>query len=247
MLPEVRPDCWGIAEVHLRGTDLNATRRRLKKIGWRSFSTPAISKAAKETGSLDTDGGELVLLAPHLQASGHRQDPQASGYRSVIIRFKGWSLHFITVYLDSNFGLENGPNGERTMAIANLIRNIGLPWLMLGDFNRAPAETASSTWCRFLKGTVSAPRVPFTCTNSSEQGGSLIDYAMHSEDLAPYLELEGIQDFPFKPHVISLKATIHREVAPDEAYTIDAPTEISQGFGPRNYMDNWWMHWARAE
>ena len=46
----------------------------MKKIGWRSFSTPAISKAAKETGSLDTDapegptgkfhnsGGELVLL-----------------------------------------------------------------------------------------------------------------------------------------------------------------------------------------
>ena len=119
-------------------------------------------------------------------------------------------MHLIIVYLDSNFGLENGPNGGRTIAIANLIRNIGLPWLMLGDFNRTPAETASSTWCRFLKGTVTAPRVSFTCTNNSEQGGSLIDYAMHSEDLAPYLDIEGIQDFPFKPHVITLKATIHR-------------------------------------
>ena len=36
-------------------------------------------------------------------------------------------------------------------------------------------------------------------------------------------------------------------MAPDEAYTIDAPTEISQSFGPRNYMDNWWMHSAKAE
>ena len=40
MIPEVRPDCWCIAEAHLRGTDLNAARRRLKKFGWRSFATP---------------------------------------------------------------------------------------------------------------------------------------------------------------------------------------------------------------
>ena len=133
------------------------------------------------------------------------------------------------------------------MVIANLIRTIGLPWLMLGDFNRTPVETASSTWCMFLRGVVTAPRVPFTCTNNSEQGGSLIDYATHSDDLAPYLDIEGIQDFPFKPHVISIKATIHREVSPGEAYVIDVPTEISQSFGPRNFKDDWRKHWAKAE
>ena len=222
--------------------DFNAATRRLKKICWMSFATPAISKLTKKTGPLGTEvqegptgrfhnsGGELVLLPPHLQAAGHHQDPQASGCRSVIIRFKGWSLHLITLYLDSNFDLESGPNEKRTMAVANLVRSIRLPWLILGDFNRPPVETAMSSWCA-----VTSPKVPFTCTNNSDESGTLIDYAMHSDDLTPYLDIEGVQDVAFKPHVISIKATIHREVSPDEAYIIDAPAEISQSFSPRNY------------
>ena len=82
MADEQKPDCWCIAEAHLRGTDLNIARRRLKKLGWRSFGTQAISKIAKETGLLPNappegpqgryhnSGGEMVLLGAHLQASG---------------------------------------------------------------------------------------------------------------------------------------------------------------------------------
>ena len=113
MADEQKPDCGCIAEAHLRSTDLNVARRRLKKLGWRSFGTQAISKIAKETGLLPNapqegpqgrfhnSGGELVLLGAHLQASGHHQPVDAAGYRSVIVRFKGWSLHLVCLYLDS--------------------------------------------------------------------------------------------------------------------------------------------------
>ena len=79
-------------------------------------------------------GGEMVLLGAHLQASGHHQPLDAAVYRSVIVRFKGWSLHLICLYIVSNYGLDAGPNEARTQAVANLIRSIGLPWLLVGDF-----------------------------------------------------------------------------------------------------------------
>ena len=43
--PESKPDAIAFVEVHLRGTDLNATRRRVKQLGWRMMATPAVTKA----------------------------------------------------------------------------------------------------------------------------------------------------------------------------------------------------------
>ena len=36
---ECKPDAIAFVEVHLRGADLNATRRRVKQLGWRKVST----------------------------------------------------------------------------------------------------------------------------------------------------------------------------------------------------------------
>ena len=43
--PESKPDAIAFVEVHLRGTDLNATRRRVRKLGWRMMATSAVTKA----------------------------------------------------------------------------------------------------------------------------------------------------------------------------------------------------------
>ena len=37
--PDNKPDAIAFVEVHLRGTDLNATRRRVKQLGWRMMAT----------------------------------------------------------------------------------------------------------------------------------------------------------------------------------------------------------------
>ncbi len=108
-------------------------------------------------------------------------------------------------------------------------------------------ETATSTWCRFLKGIVTAPNVPFACVNNSAEGGTLIDYAMHCAELQPYIEIEGLMYFPFKPRVVTIQATIQKYVQPDVAHVLDSPNEISQRFGPRNFMDDWWYHWSKAD
>ena len=96
-----------------------------------------------------------------------------------------------------------------------LIRSVHLPWLIVGDFNRSPQEIAASTWCQFLNGVVTAPNVPFTCTNTSEAGGSLIDFVVHARELEPYLKVRPIFHYPFKPHVVSLRVLINKAVQPD--------------------------------
>ena len=35
-----KPDAIAFVEVHLRGTELNAARRRVKQLGWRMMDTP---------------------------------------------------------------------------------------------------------------------------------------------------------------------------------------------------------------
>ena len=101
------------------GSYLNQAKRRFKKLGWRSFTTAAIPMTSKLYGDLGGDvgadtlaedpkvpgkfhnsGGEMIIAAAHLQASGHHQEPEAVGYRAVLIGFAGWTLHLITLYLD---------------------------------------------------------------------------------------------------------------------------------------------------
>ena len=118
-----RPDAWAFVECHLLGEHLNAARRRLRKLGWKSLSTPAVPKADKDFGHLagtgegeadialkkhQNSGGEMLHFSPGVVVHGHHQPKDAVGYRAGQVRFKGWTLHIVTIYLDCNFGIQEG-------------------------------------------------------------------------------------------------------------------------------------------
>ena len=71
---------------------------------------PTVSRAAKHHNS----GGEMLLFAQSLIAHGQHQSPGAVGYRAAQVRSKGWTLHLITLYLDCNHGVQDGPNKQRS-------------------------------------------------------------------------------------------------------------------------------------
>ena len=110
----------------------------------------------------------------------------------------------VVLYLDGDYDLEDGPNGARLHAIASLIASMHLPWLIVGDFNCSPKAVATSPWCRYLKGVVTAPNVPFTCTNNSAAGGSLIDFAVHARELTPFLQQIA--------NILAMLAAVHHHV-----------------------------------
>ena len=116
-----KPDAWAFAECHLMGSYLGAARRRLRNLGWKTLVTPAVPRMHKEVGLDDpataanhddikedeaeankaakhhNSGGEMLLFRPSLIVHGHHQSPAAVGYRAAQVRFKGWTLHLITM------------------------------------------------------------------------------------------------------------------------------------------------------
>ena len=137
MDPDSKPDAIAMVEVHLRGTDLNVARRKVKQMGWRMLSTPAITKAdlraaageqprdgppeQEEHGEIEearaakfhNSGGEAILVNPSRVATGYHQPKEACGYRSALLRFQEWTLHFITCYFDCGWPMEAGPTAEK--------------------------------------------------------------------------------------------------------------------------------------
>ena len=168
-----RPHCFAMVEANLAGQHLNAARRRLRSLGWKSLHTPAVPKVTALTGQispgLDQDpdeavasryrnsGGECLLFQPQVVATGHNQPAGVIGLRTSMVRFAGWTLQLIVLYLDSNFDIGQGPNKERTEQALQCIMAARVPWLIIGDFNRSPEEVAGSVWCQFLRGVVLTP------------------------------------------------------------------------------------------
>ena len=183
MADEDRPALVSMVETHLAGVALNRARRVLQKVGWRSFTTPAMQKheqAAKigeapiastsvpsaPRGTYHNTGGEAVLVDPGRKASGYHQAKEHFGFRSVLIRMKGWTLHYLTAYFDSGWNFEAGPNALKWQGMMGLITSMNLPWIIAADCNRTPDEVAHSSFVRFLEGVVIAPSVEFTCASA---------------------------------------------------------------------------------
>ena len=51
-----KPDAITFVEVHLRGAELNAMRRRVENLGWRMMATQAITRDALLTAACESAG-----------------------------------------------------------------------------------------------------------------------------------------------------------------------------------------------
>ncbi len=209
-----KPGILCLTETHLMGLPLNRARRRARSLGWHWFSTPAtatirdavdegagIVADAREARTFANHGGEAILVLPGLVTTGHHQDPETQGFRSVLVRLKGCHIHIITLYFDVGFGLDEGPNAEKAMAICNLVRSIKLPFLLVGDFNVPPETCAASMFFNWLGGIILVPMVDFTCVSSHVES-RILDYGIASADLHPHIRVEPFLDHPFKPHTV---------------------------------------------
>ena len=53
--PECKPSGFAFVETRLMGSHLNCARKRLRKMGWKALTTPAVPKLVKEAGR-DVEG-----------------------------------------------------------------------------------------------------------------------------------------------------------------------------------------------
>ena len=250
-----KPGILCLTETHLMGLPLDRARRRARTLGWHWFSTPAIATIrdemeeevsrhaeAREARTYANHGGEAILALPKLVTTGHHQDPEAQGFRSILVRLRGCHIHIISLYFDVGFGLDEGPNAEKAIAICNLVRSIKLPFLLVGDFNVPPEVCAASMFFNWLGGIIMVPKVDFTCVSSHGES-RILDYGIASSDLHPHIQVEPFLDHPFQPHTVGVSFFIDIEADLDFCYILRQPKEIDIAPGPREVGDTWWAHW----
>ena len=259
------PHIVAVTESHLQGIHLNKVRRQLKAIGWKSFVTPAYA-ADEDSGTArpgddhpalyvppvdlpgpdDTrkkfhnSGGELILCKPCLTAWGHYQSLDAQGYRSIVYRAQGFSILVICAYFLPGFGLDQGPNQRRSTAIATLVKEMDLEWIIVADWNREPVEVANSLFATFLHEVVIAPDVPMICRSTTDAGGRVLDFALASRALSTLTACTADLDVPFKPHFMAINFNIEVGYLPDLGQEVIAPDPIPFCQGPREAGHSWY-------
>ena len=136
-----------------------------------------------------------------------------------------------SVYMDVKDKL--GSNSRAIMFVVGLaLAYHGLPYIMVGDYNRTLLEMAESGWMNTIDGYVCAPDLQ-TCKTAKSQG-STIDYGIVFNEIAPTVEsVWTYEDDPFQPHrYVGIRLTM-RPVATKEN-TIDraARLPVERPIGP---------------
>ena len=231
---------------------LNKVRRQLRTIGWKSFATPAVAAEGESAlpEALEADelqrkkfhnsGRELILCKPCLTVWGHYQALEAQGYRSIVYRAQGFSILVVCAYFLPGCSLDQDPNQSRCTAIATLIKEMRMEWIIVADWNREPEEIGNSMLAKYLRGVVVAPDVPMTCRSTTDAGGRVLHFALASCVLANLTTCTTDLDVPFKPHFMAVNFEIEVGYLPDLGQEVLAPDPIPFCQGPREAAHSWY-------
>ena len=219
-------------ETHLNSRALRAARRSRSRAGFKSYVCPAV-----DTGRGGNSGGAWVLVQKGLVSHGALPGfcfeeglPSTTGehWTAARLRVKKFDIVFISAYLESGVGL-NETNVRRLTQLADFIKCLRIPFVIMADWNIEPSELVATGWDRFVQGTVVTPRdVTFTCNQGR---GRMLDYAVVANSLVPYFSLQVDPDSPWKPHV-GLMATIEIEIERASARVLCKPVHVEEHFGP---------------
>ncbi|CAK0907479.1 unnamed protein product, partial [Prorocentrum cordatum] len=199
-------DVIGLAEHHLCKGKCDQEEKRLRSFGWRSEGawTPASPSTRSDSG---TRGGACWLrratyaTSVHLQGANHQSVFQDAlqDVSVVLWRFQGATFAFVVCYLDCSIGLV-GTNARKMATIARIVKSLGIPWCLVGDFNATPEELARSGWLLTLKAWIMTPEgVNITCTSGK---GRMLDYVVVPDSFRPFLKrVMPIQKLPWGPRI----------------------------------------------
>ncbi|CAE7539966.1 unnamed protein product [Symbiodinium natans] len=169
---------WLLQETHVTESDTRALVNKFQSVGKQAWAGPA---APTQGGS---SGGLLTLAPSHRNAAtGPAFLLDGKGFVSVSIRFRGWDLLLVNLYLQSGVGPTGGVNPEILRRLAALLSQTSTPWLVLGDWNCPPDELLRLGYPTMVKGRLAVPTSPTINT------GGTLDYALASANLAPAITL----------------------------------------------------------
>ena len=203
----------GFVETHVKAQNSLALVAYAKKFGFNVQVAHARQSQLSQGGS---HGGAVMGLCKSCQQLplAQSQEDALFPFRPVgngedwcagVLRLKGVTILIVTVYFTCGQGAE-GANLLKQHQIRELMCSLGLPTVVIGDFNATPAEVMGSWWARERQLVLKAPlHVDSSCSN----GGRLLDFALCTNDIAPAVTVHGVLDAPFGTH-IGLRLEISR-------------------------------------
>ena len=193
----------GLAEHRLRGKELDAVKRKLSKLGWRPLFTPACIK------EVEPAGGTALLVRSHLNIGhslgtglGGQSDPgviHGPAWTLVRIRLKHTTVLLGCVYFESAPKQPSRRNAEWLHTLAAELSLLGLPFLLIGDWNMVPEHLFSLDWRSQISACVRLPDAEYTCRAGNQH---VIDFAVASTSLAPAIGGVAVDlAWPCAPHL----------------------------------------------
>ena len=117
-------------------------------------------------------------------------------WSAIAIRTKGLTYLLLILYMVSGIG-PSGANVRRMQSIAGLIGILGIPFILIGDWNMTPQQLFNSGFTNLIKGSIMVPEdADYIC-----RSGRLLDYAVVSRSfVAAIASVKTSKDTPWHSH-----------------------------------------------
>ena len=216
-------DIFCVVEHHLDKSKLHRVEQRIRASG-RDIHASAASPSGRSAAGTSAGVGIATRKSLCAKAIDDCLAQQVLGtdslmqarWQAVLIRLRGTTILLVTTYLLHTIGLV-GDNLILLEQVLLLIRAIGLPTIICGDWQMHPDVLHASDWPR-RAGLVMAlaKGISATCNINTERA-SYLDYYLASPHLLPLLTISPIFTAPWKTHIaleLSLQASPHSYRAP---------------------------------
>ena len=240
-------DAICINEHHLRGSALVSEIKMMHKLGWLTAAEAAVANpAAPDAGP--GHGGVAVFVKKNLHVRPLRpqskQEIQQEEHRGVptqwtaaTVRLLETALIICTVYLAPGLGF-TGTNWAILSEVANYVRGMGLPYLILGDFNAEICDLLPLGLHSYLGGEWRQPR------GEVPGGHRAIDLALISHTLSPCIAVQWDREGPWASPHSGFTVILDKAAASMNTRVMVAPIPYIPAMGPDH---PWCWHLQRAQ
>ena len=188
-----------MVETHLHGLKLEQAKAALCRSRWQAEFLQAY-----ETGRGGNSGGQLFCCREGQSAYQlHQFDLEGNGFLANVLQRQKWEIVLVSIYLKCGEDLNSQANATILGELAAFLRELAVPWIVIGDFQVPPEQWQGHHLLNVLKADVVSTGQPTLIT------GSEIDYVLASNNVAPFLELKLLWEVPWKPHA-GLVLTINK-------------------------------------
>ena len=144
-----------LQEVHKKEEECREEAEKLEAKGWRTTWNPG---KPRDRGGCNSPGSMMASSGVHIDytAKGVKEFVgdavgalrwQCKDCTFGVLHLKSFKILVVNVYLTSAVKF-TGDNVEKLMHLKELVRLLGLPFIMVGDWNMTPSELAETGWVK---------------------------------------------------------------------------------------------------